>query len=144
LTTTKAVGYSDKDGLLGDLANNDPTEDEKNGRLTPINVHKAEIDEENDEDNKEETMNFLRRQNKLLAIITPDIIRDDRAREEKIIKLAATQIPLPEIEDVYKRHKNILKRTAKISSRHEQVSFYNDDENRFTLEKQLKVLEGEI
>ena len=105
------------------------------------------------------------RREKIERIITPDVIRDDKARLEKIKYFVGTAIPLNEIEELYKDIKVTLKKASIGSHTGGKVPYYSgstignsvygsrpqesnaqtvDEEGLTRLQKQLAVLEGGI
>jgi hypothetical protein len=103
-----------------------------------------------------------RRREHIERIITPDIIRDDKARLEKIKYFVGTTIPLNEIEQLYKDIKVITRKASAnlraggrvpygismgssgvASAAQQQPSVTVDEETGMTpLQKQLAVLRG--
>jgi hypothetical protein len=103
-----------------------------------------------------------RRREHIERIITPDIIRDDKARLEKIKYFVGTTIPLNEIEQLYKDIKVITRKASAnlraggrvpygismgssgvASAAQQQPSVTVDEETGLTpLQKQLAVLRG--
>ena len=104
------------------------------------------------------------RMQKIAQIITPDIIKDDKKRLEKINYFVGTSLPIDQIEELYKELK-IQKRTASVGNRGAgRVPYYSgtalgtgtvastgngsnalvvDEETGLTpLQKQLAVLRG--
>jgi hypothetical protein len=103
------------------------------------------------------------RMQKIAQIITPDIIKDDKKRLEKINYFVGTSLPIDQIEELYKELK-IQKRTASSVNQRGRVPYYSgtalgagtvassgnsnnntvvDEETGLTpLQKQLAVLRG--
>lgn len=99
-------------------------------------------------------------------IITPDIIKDDKARLEKIKQLTSSSIPVQEIEALYKDLKVVIKKAAlnngarsaggarvpylssgsigagSASNNMTIVDTMPDEEGLTSLQKQLKILRG--
>lgn len=93
-------------------------------------------------------------------IITPDVIKDDKTRLEKIKSLTSSSIPIKEIEEVYKDLKITIKKaslnqriggggkvpyiTSNLSSNNANslTTSTDNDDGLTTLQKQLAVLKG--
>jgi hypothetical protein len=90
-------------------------------------------DEDDNDNNKNESseMYFLKRQNALLGIITSDVVPDAKTRAAKIDYLARRSIPISEVEDVYSRCKNVLRRMAKKVNRYSAKVNYDNNNNYY-------------
>lgn len=100
---------------------------------------------------------LLQRERQLVKIITPDIVKNDTERNNKISYYASTQLPISEIEEVFNRIRTLTARTRGTNQYygHSAIVQYNNnnapeptterDEHGLTnLERQLKLLEWDI
>jgi len=139
--------YSNKDGRISNDIDAvslqhelSVQEDEKDGRLTPINYRPYLADLSSQESE------LLRRENSLLKIITKDLVYDDEERNRRINYLARSSIPILEIECAYNQIKPALRKASKIRQ-YTALQIHNDvdEETGLTsLQKQLAILDGDI
>jgi hypothetical protein len=114
----------------------------KDGRLIPITPHTAEALNTAD-------MEFLRRENQLLKIITADTCDNEDERNRKVNYYARSALPICEIEEAYSKIKAINKRTAARVNRHTAsgVQYRGPEvgaDGLTQLQRDLKILENDF
>ena len=128
---TGVIGYSsNRDGNIDDndaisLQHelSEQEKEEKRGRLTPIdNNYKLHVADLTGTDRE-----LLERERALVKILTPDLISNDKERNNKISYYVHSKLPISELEWAYGQIRTITRKASKMNQYTARINYANNN-----------------